>query len=252
MNAMFENDEFLNMLLAQERGRRIKYEGPPEADTDIITDFTGKKFIINKNGRIWDRNNPCTICDDSECLKYLTELSKTIIPFTNEICCNPVNKELLKFLCAWRKHVKETFIIEQTVGSQKWKKYSICTSELTFLGRTTEQGGILGTISLTEKHICSLQTLVSLMEKEPDVHGGVKGLSIGFAMLIAMYMDWDLYTEENVKIVEKLLKKVRKDKKVGLETYFGTPWYIMFKCVMERRRIPDKLKEIILSRAHLP
>ena len=250
MEEMFENEHFLNMLLAQERDRRIKCEGPPDADTDIITEFTGQKFIINKNGRIWDRNNPCTSCDDAECLKYLKELSKTTLH--NEICCNPLNKELLKFLCAWRKHVKETFIIEQPAGSQKWKKYSICTSELTFLGRTTEQGGILGATSLTEKRICSLPTLVSLMEKEPGVHNGVKGLSIGFALLITMYMDWDLYTEENSRIVERLLKKVRKDRKVGLETYAGTPWYIMFKCVLERRRIPDKLKEMILSRAHLP
>jgi len=162
------------------------------------------------------------------------------------ICNNPFNNNLLHSLCAWRKHIKETFIIEKPAGQEKWKRYSICTSELTFLGRSTGTGGIIGAVSLTEKRICSLSMLVSLIDD------GVKCLSAGFALLIAMYMDWDLYTEENSNIITRLLKKVRKDRKVGLETYTGTPWYTMFKCVIERRRIPDTLKEIILSRAHLP
>ena len=155
-------------------------------------------------------------------------------------------------LCSWRKHIKDTFIIEKPVGSDKWKRYSICTSELTFLGRNTEQGGILGILARTTKHIHSLPTLASLMEKEHGIHNGVKCLSAGFALLITMYMEWDLYTEENKDIVLRLLKKVRKNGKVGLDTYVGTPWYTMFKCVIERRRIPDKLKEFILSRDHLP
>jgi hypothetical protein len=113
-------------------------------------------------------------------------------------------------------------------------------------------GGIIGIVTLTPKYICSLPTLVSLMEIEPGIHNGVKCLSAGFALLISMYMDWDLYTEENKNIITRLLKKVRKDGKIGLDTYFGSPWYTMFKCVLERRRIPDKLKEMILSRAHLP
>jgi hypothetical protein len=90
------------------------------------------------------------------------------------------------------------------------------------------------------------------MEKEPGVHNGVKCLSAGFALLIAIYMDWDLYTQENPGIIDRLLKKVKKNGLVGIDTYNGTPWYTMFKCILERRRIPDKLKEIILSRAHLP
>ena len=90
------------------------------------------------------------------------------------------------------------------------------------------------------------------MDKETDIHNGVKCLSAGFAVLITMYMNWDLYTEENKNIINRLLKKVRKDGTVGLDTYIGSPWYAMFKCILERRRIPDKLKEIILSRAHLP
>jgi len=257
MSNMFENEMFLDGLLAQERQRRILGEGPPESDLKIFTQIDGTKLKIRENGRIWDRNNPCTTCDEGECSQYIIELStnpppKYIYGKTISLCNNPLNNPLLFMLCAWRKHVKDTFIIQQPPGSDKWKRTSICTSELTFLGRGTEMGGIIGIVTLTSKHICSLPTLVSLMEIEPGIHNGVKCLSAGFALLIAMYMDWDLYTEENKNIITRLLKKVRKDGKVGLDTYFGSPWYTMFKCILERRRIPDKLKEIILSRAHLP
>jgi len=251
MNSMFEDEGFIDSLLTQERMRRMQGEGPPTSDLKIITHFTGVQYKMRENGKIWSRNDPCTKCDENECLNYLIELSertpvKYIYGETVSICNNPRNNDLLQFLCAWRKHVKDTFIIEKAAGEEKWKRHSICTSELTFLGRSTEQGGILGVVSLTEKHICSLPTLVSLIDD------GLKCLSIGFALLITMYMDWDLYTEENAKIVERLLKKVRKNGKVGLETYYGSPWGAMFKYVLERRRIPDKLKEMILSRAHLP
>jgi hypothetical protein len=254
---MFEDEQILNMMLSAEIERRIKYEGPPEGDTNIITDILGRQYVINQNGKKWDINQPCTNCDDTECMKYLTELSNVkpqiyIYDNIRSICKNPLNNKLLKMLCNWRKHVKDTFIIEKPAGSTKWKRFSICTSELTFLGRKTEMGGIIGIVSLTDKHICSLPSLVSLMEKDEGVHNGVKCLSAGFALLITMYMDWDLYTEENKIIITRLLKKVRKDGKVGLDTYMGTPWHAMFTCVLERRRIHDKLKEFILSRAHLP
>jgi hypothetical protein len=250
-HSMFEDERFIDTLLVQERMRRIQGEGPPTSELKTITHFTGLQYKMSENGKIWSREEPCTICDENECLNYLIELSertpvKYIYGEVVSICNNPLNNNLLHFLCAWRKHVKETFIIKKEAGEEKWKRTSICTSELTFLGRSTEQGGILGILSKTEKHICSLPTLVSLMDE------GVKCLSIGFALLITMYMDWDLYTEENAKIVERLLKKVRKAGKIGLDTYCGTPWGAMFKCILERRRIPDKLKELIMSRAHLP
>jgi hypothetical protein len=257
INSMFEDETILESLLQQEKQRRILVEGPFEANFKIITQINGSQLKCRENGKIWDRNNPCENCTEDECYNYLKELSSIIpIKYINceivSMCKNPLNYSLLQMLCSWRKHVKNTFIIEKNFGSDNWKKHSICTSELTFLSRKTEIGGILGIISKTTKHINSLPTLVSLMEKEDDIHDGVKCLSAGFTLLITMYMDWDLYTEENKNIIEKLLKKVRKNKMVGLKTYDGSPWYTMFKCVLERKRIPDKLKEMILSRAHLP
>jgi hypothetical protein len=256
-SSMFQDDGFLSMILLQEKSRRIQMEGPPEANMRTITEINGSQLQVRENGSAWDINNPCTKCNDDECQKYLIELSMNTYPVymrdgVISICNNPLNNTLLRMLCAWRKHVKDTVIIEKVYGSEKWKKYSICTSELTFLGRKTEIGGILGIISLTNKHICGLPSLVSLMEKEEGIHGGVKCLSAGFALLITMYMEWDLYTEENKIITTRLLKKIKKNGLTGLETYNGTPWYVMFKSVLERNKIPDKLKEFILSRAHLP
>jgi len=254
---MFENEMFLDTLLNEEKHRRIISEGPPEANFRIINHRDGSQSKIRENGRIWDINNPCTNCNEKECFKYLTELSATppVKYVYNEIssnCKNPNNNKLLTMLCNWRKHVKETLHIQKPFGSDKWKTCSICTSQLTFLGRKTDLGGIIGIVSLTNKNICSIASLVSLMEKEEGVHNGVKCLSVGHAVLIAMYHGWDLYTEENKIIVTRLLKKIKKNGLVGLKTYSGSPWYMMFKCIMERRKIPDKLKESILSRAHLP
>lgn len=256
LNDAFYNEMFLDHLLFMERKRRILCEGPPDANIKIVNEL-GHQYQYHENGKIWDINNPCTNCTDDECFKYLTELSETppikyIHDGVESNCNNPNNNKLLKILCNWRRHVKETFLIDKPCGADKWKKRSICTSELTFLGRKTKMGGIIGIISLTNKHICSLSSLVSLMEKETGVHDGIKCMSVGFALLLTMYIGWDLYTEENKNIVERLLKKIKKNRVVGLETFSGSPWYGMFKCILERKRMPDKLKESILSRAHLP
>lgn len=251
------NEMTLNTLLMMEKNRRIKFEAPPDAEQYIMTELSGMKYKVKKDGKAWEMGNPCVICTDEECFQQLSELTggqlyRYIYDGVVSMCKNPLNNGLLRMLCQWRQHIKDTFIIEQKPGSDKWKKMSICTSEMTFLGRKTEMNGIIGTIAATNHHICSLSSLVSLQNKEEGVHTGVKGLSIGFAILIAMYMDWDLYTDENVQITTRLLKKVRTKGKVGNDIYRGTPWYSMFKCILERRRIPDKLKEMILSRAHLP
>jgi len=256
---MFYDERFLDELLRQERKRRIQVEGPPDANLVITTlNGGGNQYKIRENGRIWDLNRSCTNCDEKECLSFLKDLGggqTTPVTYVYDnvvsLCKNPLNNKLLTMLCNWRKHVKDTFIIEKLAGSDKWTKISCCTSELTFLGRKTNLGGIIGIVSLTNKHICSLPSLVSLMDKEAGVHDGVKCLSAGFALLIAMYNEWDLYTIENKNITERLLKKIKKNGKTGLDTYEG-PWYIMFKGILERRKIPDKLKECILSRAHLP
>ena len=235
---MFENELFLDILLDQEIKRRIKFEGPHHSNQSIITEIDGTKYKIRDNGKRWDIKNPCVICSDEECIEQINKLTNKY-DNTISICKNPLNNNLLRMLCNWRKHIKETFIEEQKYGSDKWKKTHICTSELTFLGRKTELGGIIGGLSMTDKHIYSIPLLASL------TNDGIKGLSAGFIILIGMYMEWDLYTIDNQLLIKKLLKKTK-------DIYLGTPWSYMFECILERKRIPDKLKEIILSRAHLP
>lgn len=115
-----------------------------------------------------------------------------------------------------------------------------------FFGKKNRFGWHSRNCSLTNKHICSIPSLVSLVNKEPGV-----GLGLGKVMMIAMYNQWDLYTVENQTVIEKLLQKNKQKGVAGLDTFQG-PWYIMFKGVLERKKIPDKLIESILSRAHLP
>jgi hypothetical protein len=232
-----------DMMLEQERYRRVLVEGPPDGELrEVVQGFLVLR--VRSGGKPWTAGEPCVICDQEDCLRQVRELSPTGgSPLES-------NWPLLKMLCAWRRHVKDTKLIKKHLGGDQWKQTSICTSELTFLGR--KRDGIIAIVAATRKPVDSLSSLVSLMDAEPGVHSGVKALSVGFAVLIAMYMDWDLYTAENVDIVQRLLRKVRKEGRVGLDTYLGSPWHVMFQCIQERRRIPDTAKEFILSRAHLP
>ena len=77
MNGMFENELFLDMLLVQERRRRINFEGPPTENLKTIIQIDGSKCNVRENGKIWDINNPCTKCNEDEALNYLVELSKS-------------------------------------------------------------------------------------------------------------------------------------------------------------------------------
>lgn len=235
------------MMLEQERQRRALIEGPPDGELrDVVRGF--QVLRVRSGGKPWTAGEPCVVCNDEDCRRQLRELSPGAAAEPLE-----ANWPLLKMLCAWRRHVKDTKLNQKRLGGQgdeKWKQSSICTSELTFLGRKGD--GIIVIVAATRKPVDSLSSLVSLIDAEPGVHSGVKALSVGFAVLIAMYMDWDLYTVENVDIVQRLLRKVRKEGRVGLDTYAGSPWHVMFQCILERRRIPDTAKEFILSRAHLP
>lgn len=153
--------------------------------------------------------------------------------------------------------MKDTFIETSQPGQSKWTRRSICTSELTFLGRKKASGGLIPLLAETNQHICSIPTLVSLTKQ------GAKGLSCSLVMLIAMYMDgintldrsihpWDLYTVEGSVIIGRLVNKVRQNGKKGIDCYEASGFGIMFRCIEKRERVPDNVRESILSRAHLP
>jgi hypothetical protein len=47
MNSIFEDEGFINILLTQERKRRIECEGPPMSDLKVVTEFNGTQYQIN-------------------------------------------------------------------------------------------------------------------------------------------------------------------------------------------------------------
>lgn len=85
----------------------------------------------------------------------------------------------------------------------------------------------------------------------------------GLVMFIAMYMDgmdtldrnvhpWELYTEENKNVITGLVSRVRQNGQKGLDCYRHSFWIIMFECIMKRETIPADVREMILSKGHLP
>jgi len=242
--------------LDTERARRTMAEGPPDGEENIIEYPGGIRQKIRKGGRPFDNNNPCVQCTDEECFKQINELSYGAgVRYASSICKNPLNDELMRVLCNWRKHVVDTKIEAWNPLQNKWKKTNICTSELTFLGRKIDKGGIIPIIASQDIHVKSIPTLVSVE--------GVKGLSGWLVMFIAMYMDgmdtldrnvhpWELYTEENKNVITGLVSRVRQNGQKGLDCYRHSFWIIMFECIMKRETIPADVREMILSKGHLP
>ena len=245
----------IDFYLSMERERRTIVEGPPDGEEYII-DHPLRKQRIRLGGRQWDNNNPCVKCTDDECFAQINELSAgTAVIYPVSICKNPLNDELIRVLCAWRRHVNNTKLETWDPLQNKWKKRHICTSELTFLGRKKDKGGLIPIIASQDIHVKSISTLVSVE--------GIKGLSGWLVMFIGMYMDgmdtldrtvhpWELYTEETKNIITNMVNRVRQKGQRGLDCYSDSPWCVMFRCVMNREKIPDDVKEIILSKGHLP
>ena len=82
-------------------------------------------------------------------------------------------------LCAWRKHVVSTRLETREPGAQKFTKCSICTSELTFLGRRTAKNGVIGAVAAAQFDVTSAAALERL---RPGA------LSFDFLLLITLYM----------------------------------------------------------------
>lgn len=248
----------IDLCLTMERERRIMAEGPPDSEVQILENpsGTGQRHKIRMGGRPWDNNNPCVQCTDEECFQQINQLSNGEgIRYTDSICKNPLNDEVIRVLCNWRRHVCETKIESWNPAQNKWIKTNICTSELTFLGRKKDKGGIIPIIASQDIHVKSIPSLVSVE--------GVKGLSCWLAMFIGMYMDgmnsldrtvhpWELYTEENKNVITGMVNRVRQKGEKGLDCYKHSFWIIMFQSVMNREQIPADVREMILSKGHLP
>jgi hypothetical protein len=87
-----------------------------------------------------------------------------------------------------------------------------------------------------------------------QVNEKVQALSTGQVIIIALYMDgmhslnrsihpWSLYTEENRKIITKLVNKKREKGKKGIECFVGYNTEPMYRCMMNKQKIPDDVRE---------
>ena len=162
---------------------RMDCEGPPDVPQTTITAPCGTQHKMRRAKKGWDENDPVVSCAKQEILAQLVQLGSLPLP-NGETCSNRANETLLKLLCDWRRHVIETYF-EMKKPGEGWKRTSICTSEQTWLGRSSTKGGTIGTISATVVHINSISLLLALKKE-----GGAKGLSAGFAMLLQLRLNW--------------------------------------------------------------
>ena len=173
-------------------------------------------------------------CDDAEVLWQLAGLG------VDQVVC-PGNKALLRGLCAWRTHILETTLESRSKGAAKWRQRSICTSLQTWLGN---QQGVLRHVAAAPSAISTLRGFVDAFPRDARHRAGCT-LSAGWAMLCALYFNWPLDASCR-DALQQLLKK--SGKRYGE----GTPWAWVFAAIIDEGRVDDRLKRLVLSRAHLP
>lgn len=179
------------------------------------------------------------------------------------------NATLLRLLCSWRRHVRETKFEHKAPGATSWRVTSICTSELTWLGRKATTGGIIGVVAATARTVDSIESVLALAEE------GAKATSAGFAMLLALRLRWEggILSKGSVEALQRAINKVRETDKnrserlgpatiaaggaqakrlSGLAVYIGSPFGSVFEEMLAGRPVHDRLRHAVLARAHLP
>ena len=56
----------------------------------------------------------------------------------------------------------------RTAGATKWKRCTICTSELTFLGRATAKGGVIGLVAGAAHAVDTMEKLTPNPNPNPN------------------------------------------------------------------------------------
>eukprot|EP00966_Prymnesium_polylepis_P274591 6344457-Prymnesium_polylepis.2 len=231
--------------MAQEDARRIECEGPPCAPNErhIVTyRHAGLQQRLQGGGRKWDPSQPCITCDDAEVELQLREVGASPPRAT---CA--ANRALLQGLCAWRRHVVDTYLETRQIGEEKWKRVGICTSEQCFLGR---KGGVLCHVAAASAPITSLPGFVGAFPRDAKQRPG-SGLSPGFGMLCALFFGWPLdeACRDTVRgLLSKLSNKAEKERILDP----SQPWGIAFQAIEKLQPVDRCIKHLVLSRAHLP
>lgn len=235
----------LDALVAQEDARRIGCEGPPCAPEQrhVITyRHQGMQQRLQGGGRKWDPSRPCVTCDDAEVERQLREVGASP---PHAACA--ANGALLRGLCAWRKHVVDTYLEQRKIGEERWKRTGICTSEQCFLGR---KGGVLCHVAAASAPITSLPSFVEAFPRDAKQRPG-SGLSPGFGMLCALFFDWPL-DEACRDTVRGLLSKLSNKAEKAHMQEASHPWGMAFEAIDKLQRVDPRVKYLVLSRAHLP
>ena len=66
----------------------------------------------------------------------------------------------------------------RTAGATKWKRCTICTSELTFLGRATAKGGIIGLVAGTAHAVDTMEKFIALFPRDGRKRPGEDGARV--------------------------------------------------------------------------
>ena len=282
-----EGSDYLKWLSKQMDATRMSCEGPPDAVPVVTQDRDGTQQRCKPAARPWSDAQPCVSCDDAACLGQLRELGvgeiATQLPSKQAthgggssgggaaapfIAKHPANITLLRFLCSWRQHVKETFLETKKAGSAKWSKCSICTSELTFLGRKYAKGGVIGCVALATAPIDSIPALFSLeKQQQPNGSHPLKALSAMIAMFIALKFHWSWTADAKALFIAKVAKLSETQKPTaaaagggggakkttrGAAVWKGSPVGLAYDHIQAGTAVPSLLRHSILSRGHLP
>jgi len=245
------SDAWYEAMTRDENRRRVSCEGPPPppgAQRTLHTYSSGDEQRLQGGGRVWSRANPCVVCDAEAVRTTLRDLGPPSGGGQAADIASPANLPLLQLLCAWRQHVRDTIMERREAGATKWKRFSICTSELTFLGRATAKGGVIGLVAASPHQVDSMEKLIALFPRDGRKRPGC-GLSPFFALLIALYMGWPVGECAEARRAWLALNAKVKDTRPGIE---ASPHGMANALVAEGKRIPDRLQHLLLSRAHFP
>jgi len=252
MNLTPGSSDWISYWLAKENQRRQDCEGPPvppeQRKVAISSDGTGNMIQqrMQPGGQVWSLTKPCVIVDDADVSKVLLELKAP----SGKVTCAE-NLPLLRGLCAWRKHILETGYETRTSAGGKWRSGNICTSLTCFLGRKYDQQGVLCLVATALIPITTITAFTALFPKDAKNRAG-HGLSASAMLLIALFFQFPLHTEEALTTLQMLLKKLPKNTKKGNWTDLTLPTGQIWRAVMARESIDSRLRAVVLSRAHLP
>ncbi|GMI34060.1 hypothetical protein TeGR_g9274 [Tetraparma gracilis] len=264
---------YFSELRRQSDQHRRQCEGPPSAEPYIVTSPDGTKQRLRGASQGWLENSPVVSSSDLDALAQLADLGCPPPP-GGRVCANPANRLLLLLLCSWRQHVRNTRLETQAPGSTKWSSCSICTSEMTWLGRKAEKKGIIPMVATTSTAVDSIESLLEL---------GAAATSASFAMLVWMRLnraggmgEGGILSTAAIAVFERHLKKAKETdkarrerlgpdheaiiarggdaakKRSGLPNFGNSPFGFVMRAMVTRSPINPDLRHAVLARAHLP